>query len=302
MARIRTVKPSFFRHEGLQELELEHPGQYPMFVFAGLWGHCDKLGRFPWKPRTLKLDILPFLPFDMASTLTILKQHGYLQYYEVDGKGYGLIPTFVEHQRINGKEAQAEGEYPGPPDVPPPAPASPVSPLPVDAAMSAQGSNGEASDIADETFLGEPGKQRGSNGEAIETTGREGKGTGREQEGNGDVGQVEDDEARPVRKSAATWEAYAGAYRTRYRVDPVRNRSVSAMLCKVVDKLGGEEAPLVAAFYVTHRSSWYAEKMHPVNLLLQDAEKLRTEWATGRQALSRFDQPKAHPKSLVELL
>lgn len=58
----------------------------------------------------------------------------------------------------------------------------------------------------------------------------------------------------------------------------------------------------MAAFYVTHRSSWYAEKMHPVNLLLQDAEKLRTEWATGRQAVSRFDQPKAQPKSLVELL
>jgi len=77
---------------------------------------------------------------------------------------------------------------------------------------------------------------------------------------------------------------------------------VSAMLCKLVDKLGAEEAPLVAAFYVTHRSSWYAEKMHPVNLLLADAEKLRTEWATGRQALSRFDRPKVQMKSLVELL
>jgi len=113
-------------------------------------------------------------------------------------------------------------------------------------------------------------------------------------------GQVKTMPAAP--KSAATWEAYAEAYRTRYQVDPVRNRTVSAMLCKLVDKLGAEEAPLVAAFYVTHRSSWYAEKMHPVNLLLADAEKLRTEWATGRQALSRFDRPKVQMKSLVELL
>lgn len=267
MARIRTVKPSFFRHEGLQELELQHPGKYPMFVFAGLWGHCDKMGRFPWKPRTLKLDVLPFLPFDMAETLTILEQHGYLNKYEVEGKLYGLIPTFTEHQRINGKEAQAEGEFPAPPTI---------------------GTTGEA-----------PEKNQGSDGEAPETPGREGK--GREQEGNGDVGHVED-LPRPVPKSAATYEAYAGAYRTRYGAEPVRNQTVNAQLCKLVDKLGVEEAPLVAAFYVTHRSSWYAEKMHPVNLLLQDAEKLRTEWATGRQAVSRFDQPKAQPKSLVELL
>ena len=105
-----------------------------------------------------------------------------------------------------------------------------------------------------------------------------------------------------VCKSAAVWEAYALAYRQRYGVEPVRNRSVNAMLGKLIDKLGADESPPVASFYVTHRSSWYAEKMHPVNLLLQDAEKLRTEWATGRQALSRFDQPKAQPKSLVDLL
>lgn len=96
------------------------------------------------------------------------------------------------------------------------------------------------------------------------------------------------------------WEGYADAYRTRYGVEPVRNRSVDAMLGKLVGKLGEEKAPLVAAFYVTHQSSWYAEKMHPVNLLLQDAEKLHTEWATGKQALSRFDQQKAQQKTPVQ--
>jgi hypothetical protein len=74
------------------------------------------------------------------------------------------------------------------------------------------------------------------------------------------------------------------------------------MLARLVEKLGATESPPVAAFYVTHRSSWYAEKMHPVNLLLQDAEKLRTEWATGRQALGRFERARAQPKSVVDLL
>lgn len=45
MARIRTIKPEFFRHEGLQDLEQANPGAYAMLVFAALWGHCDKHGR-----------------------------------------------------------------------------------------------------------------------------------------------------------------------------------------------------------------------------------------------------------------
>ncbi len=115
MGRIRTVKPEFFRHEGLQDLEAENPGMYPMLVFAGLWTACDKAGRFEWKPRTLKLDLLPFLPFDMAQTLALLESAGQVVRYEVDGREYGYIPSFEEHQRIAGKEAQAPAKYPEPP-------------------------------------------------------------------------------------------------------------------------------------------------------------------------------------------
>jgi hypothetical protein len=58
------------------------------------------------------------------------------------------------------------------------------------------------------------------------------------------------------------------------------------MLCRLVDKLGGEKAPLVAAYYVAHNGRFYVEKMHPVNLLLNDAEKLHTEWATNKNMTS----------------
>lgn len=85
-----------------------------MLVFAGLWGHCDKLGRFEWKPRTLKLDILPFLDFDMADTLAMLWAGGFLRRYEVDGKEYGEIASFDKHQRISGKEAQEPEKHPDP--------------------------------------------------------------------------------------------------------------------------------------------------------------------------------------------
>jgi len=114
VARIRTVKPEFFRHEALQDLEIANPGMYPMMVFAALWGHCDSKGRFEWKPRMLKLDILPFLPFDMAKTLDILHGAGMLHRYTVDGKEYGLVDTFEKHQRITGKEATEGEKHPSP--------------------------------------------------------------------------------------------------------------------------------------------------------------------------------------------
>jgi uncharacterized protein YdaU (DUF1376 family) len=81
--------------------------------------------------------------------------------------------------------------------------------------------------------------------------------------------------------SGETWESYRSAYKSRYGVDPVRNRTVNSILCRVVEKLGATEAPKVAAFYLTHHGAFYVQKMHPVNLLLADAEKLRTEWATN---------------------
>lgn len=149
MARIRTIKPEFFRHEGLQDLEIAHPGKYPMMVFEGLLGHCDSKGRFEWKPRTLKLDILPFLPFDMAGTLEILVGAAMINRYTVDGKEYGEIPTFEKHQRLSGKELTEGEKYPDP------------------------------QPIEQENIGESQGKQRGSVGEIPES--QEGK--GREEEG-----------------------------------------------------------------------------------------------------------------------
>lgn len=150
MARIRTVKPEFFRDEDLQDLEQRHPDAKPMLVFAGLWGHCDKQGVFEWKPRVLKLDILPFLPFDMETTLDLLASANLVEKFEVDGKFYGLIDSFQTHQRIGGKEFSDPAKHPGKP-------------------KKHRGSNGEATEQ-------HSGLQEGKGRE------REGKGTDRARE------------------------------------------------------------------------------------------------------------------------
>lgn len=86
-----------------------------------------------------------------------------------------------------------------------------------------------------------------------------------------------------VGPSAATWAAYAEAHEARYGVPPVRNARVNAQVAQVVSRLGAEEAPEVARFFVEHNAGWYVTKGHPIGALLADAEKLRTEWATGRR-------------------
>jgi len=116
MGRIRTVKPEFYRHEKLQDLEAQNPGQHVMLVFSGLWTLCDSKGKFLYKPRTIRLDILPFIPFDINKTLDILRDNGFIQVYKVDGENYGMIPSFLDHQRITGREASEGERFPDPPE------------------------------------------------------------------------------------------------------------------------------------------------------------------------------------------
>lgn len=87
----------------------------------------------------------------------------------------------------------------------------------------------------------------------------------------------------PATASSAVWAAYSAAYQGKYGVTPVRNAAVNGQLAQLVGRLPADEAPLVAAFYVGHKNGLYVAAMHPTNLLLRDAEKLRTEWATNRQ-------------------
>ncbi len=90
-------------------------------------------------------------------------------------------------------------------------------------------------------------------------------------------------DAAAVAPTSAVWASYSGAYASKYGEPPVRNAKVNGQLAQFVARIGAEEAPAVAAFYLTHKNGLYINAMHPVDLLLRDAEKLRTEWATGRQ-------------------
>jgi len=64
-------------------------------------------------------------------------------------------------------------------------------------------------------------------------------------------------------------------------VEPVRNAKANALCARLVDRLGGDDAPHVAAWFVRSNRGLYVVAKHALDLLIRDAEGLRTEWATG---------------------
>ncbi|CAK1286415.1 Replication protein 15 [Burkholderia pseudomallei] len=113
MGRIRTVKPELFTHEDLFEAEQE-TGLPLRVAFIGLFTCADREGRFKWRPRTLKLAVLPHDAVDFSRVLDALVTRGFLvRYASESGEEIGLIPTFTKHQVINNRETPSD--LPAPP-------------------------------------------------------------------------------------------------------------------------------------------------------------------------------------------
>lgn len=85
---------------------------------------------------------------------------------------------------------------------------------------------------------------------------------------------------RPV--SAIVWDHYSAAFQTRYGVEPTRNAKVNGQLAQFVTRVPKEEAPLIAAFYVSMDKAFYVSKLHSVDFLLSDAEAIRAQFQTGK--------------------
>jgi hypothetical protein len=85
-----------------------------------------------------------------------------------------------------------------------------------------------------------------------------------------------------VAPTTEVWLAYSASYLDRYQTEPVRNATVNGQFANFVARIGAKEAPAVASWYLRHEGRRYVQGGHSVGLMLHDAEKLRTEWATGR--------------------
>ncbi|WP_169709650.1 hypothetical protein [Deferrisoma camini] len=147
MARIRTIKPSFFLDDELAELPYA-----ARLLFAGLWCLADREGRLEDRPKRIKAEVLPYDDEDVDALLTALAEAGFVQRYEVDGARYIQVVNFAKHQKPNHREAAST--------IPPP------------------GGNGS------QPFPGTPGHAQERQGTRDNPSRAYPGGTGREQEGN----------------------------------------------------------------------------------------------------------------------
>ncbi|WP_349573092.1 helix-turn-helix domain-containing protein [Azotobacter salinestris] len=98
--------------------------------------------------------------------------------------------------------------------------------------------------------------------------------------------EIPDDMPGPKDQSCKTfkaWANYAMAYRKRYSVWPVWNAQAGGMLGKLIDLIGTEAAPKVAAFYVSINDARLVNDCHSLNNLIAKAGAYHTQWLTGRQ-------------------
>lgn len=99
MARIRTIKPDFFQHDGIADLP-----PLSRLLFIGLWQQADREGRLDDRPKRLKVAILPYDDCDIDAMLADLDAAGFIVRYEAEGERFIEIPSFAEHQNPHQKE------------------------------------------------------------------------------------------------------------------------------------------------------------------------------------------------------
>ena len=107
--RIRSIKPQFWANETLAELS-----HRTRLLFIGLWNLADRRGRLEDRPKRIRVEVFPYEVEPVDSNLAQLEAAGFLVRYEREGLNLIQINNFEKHQRITGKEAEYESEFPGP--------------------------------------------------------------------------------------------------------------------------------------------------------------------------------------------
>lgn len=283
MARARNIKPAFFKN-----YDLADAGPVAQLLFAGLWCLADREGRLEDKPRLIKAELFPYYDCDVNGELTVLQRLGFVRRYVSAGVAVIEVLNFKKHQAphntekastlpayVEGSEVQIPLQAPellvnGGLTVVSPSNNAGKTPDSLIPDSLSSDSLIPDSPIPEEKPLQlavAPAPQ--SNVKSLEPKPRTAKPKTEQQQAN-----------------AATWQAYADAYVARYGVEPVRNAKVNGQIAQLVARLGAEEAPQVAAYFVTINDQFFLRSLHDLGLLLSRAEAIRTQWVTGRQITS----------------
>ena len=109
LARIRYLKPDFFKDEDLATLSYE-----TRLFFAGLWNFADKEGRLEDRPKRLKVEIFPYDKVDVDKCLELLSNpknssgKPFIQRFKVGDMGFIQIVNWHKHQKPHNTETESK--------------------------------------------------------------------------------------------------------------------------------------------------------------------------------------------------
>lgn len=282
--------PTRYLRPGIRDSEsIEQLSPLAETLFYRLLVTVDDFGRTDARPAMVKASCFPIKDSVTATScrklLDELRNAGLIRLYEANGKPY------LELSKWDNPPRAKESRFPAPP---------PTSADTTEAAEVEDGADadGLSADVAQlHTSVCKPRTLLPDNREprTVEpgTANREPLTANREPKTAGNTLSVGVHAPPTARRrtgdppaTAEAWQAYASAFIARYGCDPVRNATVNGQMAQFVKRLGADEAPMVAGFYLGHNGAAYVRLGHSVGAMLKDAEKLRTEWVTRRQITS----------------
>ena len=107
MARARNIKPSFFTNDELSELE-----PLARLLFIGMWTIADYKGCFEYKPKRVKVQLLPYDDCDVEQLAINLDKSGFISIYSVHDQLYVKVLNFDKHQNPHKNERDKGSEIP----------------------------------------------------------------------------------------------------------------------------------------------------------------------------------------------
>lgn len=265
MARARNIKPALFKNEILGVAD-------PIYtlLFSGLWLLADREGRLEDRPLRIKAELFPYREgIDMPAMLGWLHDSGFIYRYSYGENRYIEIINFTKHQNPHKNEVPSE------------IPSVSVGCIDTDkiGTRTEEIKTAPADSLSLDLLIPDSLSLDSLSTDSktlqlVTTPAPERRKRSRDK----------DPEAEAIKEAnAKTWQAYTDAYFNRYGAEPVRNAKANKMISDIVKRIGADEAPHVAFYYVTINDSFYLRTLHDLGNLLSKCESIRTQWATGTQ-------------------
>lgn len=107
MARGRNIKPAFFTNEDLADVE-----PLARLLFIGMWTIANFKGCFEYRPKRLKVQLLPYDDCDIEQLVNNLDKSRFISIYSVQGQRYIKVLNFTKHQNPHKNERDSGSDIP----------------------------------------------------------------------------------------------------------------------------------------------------------------------------------------------